>query len=375
MVIRGSYYRTGAIGKNFLMIYESGGRASRRVVSGFTLLELIVAIGIVAILTAMLLPMIRRVGARAQMVGCQANLNQLFLACTQYNIDYARYPFGFVFEHQNPANGRPADPEDLSHITWFSALDTYLTEGASLVIQADPRISSYQGVARRNYAQAFKCPSVPSMFNQQIQYAQHGVVMPLMTLELGKTPASRPKLTWPAKLTDVNPDTALIWDTPVFTGFRPESPTTLWGTAHTSTGTAPFCTVIDNEQLCNPAAPELRFRGPDADRFSNSTNPLRRPDGPIAWPSDAFLQSLGFPDGTMNTDYAGNFPSFPGNARFRHDGLGCNVLFADGSIRTLYLDPTTAVSGSYITSDFKRYMLMTKWPGGGIRDSFTIPAN
>jgi len=82
---------------------------------------------------------------------------------------------------------------------------------------------------------------------------------------------------------------------------------------------------------------------------------------------------------SMNIDFVGTGVAFPGIPRFRHDGLGCNVLFADGSVRTLFLDPTTTVSGSgsstYVKSDFKRYMLMTKWPGGGITDSGTYPSN
>jgi prepilin-type processing-associated H-X9-DG protein len=59
----------------------------------------------------------------------------------------------------------------------------------------------------------------------------------------------------------------------------------------------------------------------------------------------------------------------------RHTNGGCNVLFADGSVQTLFLKPNHKISfgghrrGQYIDSDFKRYMLMIKWPNNGIYDS------
>jgi prepilin-type processing-associated H-X9-DG protein len=38
----------------------------------------------------------------------------------------------------------------------------------------------------------------------------------------------------------------------------------------------------------------------------------------------------------MNTDFGGGEVWNPGNARFRHNGLGCDVCFADGSVKTLF---------------------------------------
>ena len=351
----------------------------------FTLVEVMVAIGLVAILFGMLLPMVQRARALAAGVSCQGNLGQLSVSMTQYTLDYNCYPWGFVFNKQNATNGRPADPKDLDHVTWFSSLDKYLTNDASLVIEVEQTANASH--PQRTFSSVFKCPSVPSSFKQQIQYAQHGVVMPLQPLELGKTPSGRAKLTWSAKLIDVNPDTALLWDTPVFTGPKPDMPMTLWGTQHTSSGLAQLCTTIDDNQisgggnglLCHPEFPERRFRGPGMDRFANSTNILKAPVGPIAFPSDAYVQAMGFPISSMNTDYINTHVYFPGVARFRHEGLGCNVLFADGSVRTLHLDPTRVIAGSgpftYIDSEFKRHMLMTKWPGGGITDSNTYPTN
>jgi hypothetical protein len=66
----------------------------------------------------------------------------------------------------------------------------------------------------------------------------------------------------------------------------------------------------------------------------------------------------------------------PGNARFRHNGLGCNVAFQEWQREDpCSSTPKHAVSGSgsstYVDNDFRRSMLMIKWPGGGFKDSGT----
>jgi prepilin-type processing-associated H-X9-DG protein len=211
--------------------------------------------------------------------------------------------------------------------------------------------------------------------------------MPHATLEIppGFRAAGMPILQ-PAKVNQVYPDTALFWDTPVFSQAADVTPAMFWGSDHTITGYAAFCSMIDdnaaamsseNGLLCHPEYPERRFRGASSDRFANSTNPTKAPSGPIAWASDEFLRALGFHT-SQNTDFGGGTVWNPGNARFRHNGLGCNAAFADGSVRTMFLNPRRVIQGSgtstYVDCDFRRYMLMTKWPTG-FRDTGSYPTN
>jgi prepilin-type processing-associated H-X9-DG protein len=136
----------------------------------------------------------------------------------------------------------------------------------------------------------------------------------------------------------------------------------------------------ENGLLCHPDKPERRFRSPSSDRFAQSTNVLKNPSGPIAFASDAFVQAVGAPYPSANTDYGGGNVWNPGNARFRHNGTACNVAFVDGSVRTLFLNMRRSVSGNgtstYYDCDFRRNMLMIKWPAGsGIKDTNTYPTN
>ena len=52
---------------------------------GFTLIELLVVIAIIAILAALLLPVLSRVKESGRRVGCANNLRQLNLACKMYS--------------------------------------------------------------------------------------------------------------------------------------------------------------------------------------------------------------------------------------------------------------------------------------------------
>src|SRR5437667_12331718 len=63
---------------------DGGPRSSK----GFTLMELMVVIGIIAILAALLLPALSRAKAKAHQISCLNNNRQLTLAATMYAADH-----------------------------------------------------------------------------------------------------------------------------------------------------------------------------------------------------------------------------------------------------------------------------------------------
>jgi prepilin-type N-terminal cleavage/methylation domain-containing protein/prepilin-type processing-associated H-X9-DG protein len=360
----------------------------------FTLVELLVVIGIIAVLIGVLLPALSKARGRAQTIACLANLRSINQAVVQYTVEYkGSYPFGFIFNRQVLATGRPADGGASGYITWFSSCDKYMTAKASEVFLLDANTGVFDGATRRVFSKAFQCPSVDTgTFKQQVHYYQHGVVMPHMTLELPQgfratNPSTGGKMqpVWPAKVNQVYPETALFWDAPLYSSAQSVTPAMFWGSDHTQTGFAAFCTMIDdnatamaseNALLSHPEYPERRYRSSTSDKFGNSQDVLKAPSGPIAFASDQYLQSIGAPYPSANTDFGGGVIWNPGNARFRHNGLGCNVAFVDGSVRTLFLNPRRSISGTgastYLDCDFRRNMLMIKWPSGSdIKDSGT----
>ena len=92
--------------------------------NGFTLMELIVVVAIIALLTAMLLPAVQKAKARAQSAACLGNLNQLGKALWLYSNDYdGRVVTNSVLEW--PCN------------TWVCLMRDYWRDPESLVCRSD----------------------------------------------------------------------------------------------------------------------------------------------------------------------------------------------------------------------------------------------
>jgi len=365
----------------------------RTMPSAFTLVELLVVIGIIAVLIGILLPVLNKARDRAQTVSCQSNLHQIFTAARNYSVENRDcLPFGFIFDKEQKSGsnrGRPAAGSS-DAIAWYSSLDRYMTRGVSDAYKLDGQSLYYDGATKRRFNKVFKCPKVQAdQFRQQVSYYNHPVAMPHSPLERLFT-IDPDRVIGPARFSELYPDNALFWDTICWGSAESDVPSLFWlRDGQTINGYTLPATWIDHSDnntnpvtsgLLNPRAPELRYRGPGSDRFANSTNPLKRTDGPIAWYSFETLYPIDseIADANQDTGWGVIWDFSFGGPRWRHNGNSmCNVAFADGSVRSLRLYPNqkyTANGDTLYNNEFRRYMLMLKWPKDK-RDSNTISTN
>ena len=96
--------------------------------SGFTLVELMVVIGIIALLMAITTPVLQSSRRQAKAVLCGSNIRQLFVGLFAYEAENQRLPFGFDDTHfmNQPAGGWPGDcTYDRMGWWWFNYIADY----------------------------------------------------------------------------------------------------------------------------------------------------------------------------------------------------------------------------------------------------------
>jgi prepilin-type processing-associated H-X9-DG protein len=309
----------------------------RRRLRAFTLVELLVVIGIIAALIGILLPVLSGVSARGRDLKCQANLRsivQLFMTYAAENKGSVMY--GWHWEKFDPMTGQQLSGNNNSFVSWASII-TKMSRGKGGQIEDGDISSPYNGPF-------LKCPEASLSQNQLVTYVVNLVAMPgpydNITTMGGPAPCIPP-----AKLNGMFPHNALVWDTPVL----PNS--------DENVGYLTGADVDDVQRLWAGIAfrPQWAFFDP-RDVYGNIPPGLLGNNKPVR-----------FPASWKNIDPTS--PSYPyqGNLRFRHNkNTSCNVGFADGSVRAFTAKLNS--DKSMKSHDAIRKNFLLRWPSGVRRD-------
>jgi len=313
-------------------------RVSKR--SGFTLVELLVVIGLIALLIGILLPVLAGVQARGRDVQCKSNIRQslqLVLAYASENggrlpLAYYWAPCGTTLEGWGPPNTPPN-----KQVTIWSILSSMCSKTYPVELIWAPPVGTHQmpGIMR--------CPEGTLVAYQLCTYTVNPVAFIVPEFDVrwnGATRGGSPHTRLVERQTLISKCrsiTALIWD-----GAVSEQREVDYSIANNSLGVD-----VDDFRLgLGGARPQYRYYS-EKDPFAQVPPGHYGNNKPVRMTV------------RLNRDGDGGF----GILRFRHNrNMTCNVGFADGHVGQFTGRFTS--EGKAISHDALRKHFMVKWPSG-----------
>lgn len=311
--------------------------SSRR---AFTLVELLVVIGIIGLLISILLPTLNRVRAAGNSVKCQSNLRQIGVALRLYagnNGDLL--PPGFV---STTPNGQPL-PGGGTH--WVLLLQNTLNSqyGANW----NDAFASNANTAKLR--ELFFCPDAPGALDKNINasgathFASHPVLMPFMYGQGGRYEYYGTGELWKMSKVKRSAEIAVIWDSSLVFN-QADNVWQPWSQVPVSVNIDRFGISRNNNN------------GLNANNYFDGSTPVSANGSIEMQPNRNGALSLPFAQ-YVNTDSDQN----PLNFRFRHfRDTSMNALMIDGHVESFRFDKRKPLNDPNVTTLLRRNVYVNR---------------
>jgi prepilin-type N-terminal cleavage/methylation domain-containing protein/prepilin-type processing-associated H-X9-DG protein len=304
-------------------------RNHSRPAKGFTLVELLVVIGIIALLISILLPALTRARQEASLVQCSSNLRQIGIAIVMYTQDYkGSLPPGYWDGTWDPTTGQndPYTGSIYDHAAqWSVFIQPYFGKGGNT-----DNSNAAAGGNITETRMVFICPDGPTLTNTYVssdtitEYNCHPRLMPYLTMG-NENSAPDPitgKYLVPYNISHIkrSSDIALIFDAALV-------PDAVFGWNVPST--IPVANALDASALYNNNGTHL------TDNYNSPSNTIGINAGQsVNLASQNVLAFIAH----ANTDTVGNSTGVggwdAGNIRFRHmNNTQSPILMVDGHVQ------------------------------------------